>query len=449
MSRILMLAASMLAPSVLAIAGVAQAAEALSPSPNGAPQDWKVRSTLTGDWGGLRSRLKAKGVTLAAGYASESAMTMSGGREGGGVGGYTQELNARAVLDMGKLAGIEGGVVNFAVEERTGRNLSAEGIGNLFMVQELYGAGMDFRISELTWAQAVAGDRFNLKAGLMHTGDDFASSALNCNFQNFAFCPRSPALLFNSGFSGYPAPRWGLRARLRPAKDWTFIAGIYEVDAYRVLENKGWNLAIDSNGVLVPVEIGWTKPDKGDAKGLGGLPGFYHVGGYYETAERSNVYSDAVGRSYVLNGTRPVLEDSRWGAWAMGEQMVWRKGGASLSVFANALMFDRSTARYSRFYSAGLVRTAPFSARPKDKLGVAVAYARVNPRLEAAQREQAGLTGNSSGVQTSESSLEAFYAAQATGWLVVRPNIQFIRRPGATGTIPDAWVSGLTLRAAF
>jgi len=440
MSRILMLAASMLAPSVLALTGAAQAAEPAQPS-----QDWKVRSTLTGDWGGLRSRLKAKGVTLSLGYASESALTLSGGKEGGGVGGYTQELNARAVLDMSKLAGIEGAVVNIAVEERTGRNLSTEGVGNLFMVQELYGAGMDFRISELTWAQGFAGDKFNVKAGLMHTGDDFGSSALNCNFQNFAFCPRSPALLYNSGFSGYPAPRWAARARLRPAKDWTVTAGAYEVNAYRVQENKGWNLAIDSNGVLLPVEIGWSKPDKGP----GSLPGFYHVGGYYETAERSNVYSDALGRSYVLNGTSPALEDSRWGAWAMGEQMVWRKGPAALSVFANALAFDRSTARYSHFYSAGLVRTAPFASRPKDKAGVAVAYVRVNKRLEDAQRERATLTGDWSGVQTSESSVEAFYSAQATGWLVVRPNLQFIHRPGATGSIPDAWVGGLTLRAAL
>lgn len=440
MSRILMLAACAFGLASAAQTTTAWAAE------SDAATDWKVRPTLTGDWGGLRTRLKARGVTLSAGYVSESAYSLSGGKEGGGVGGYTQELNARAVVDMGKFVGWTGGTLNVAVEERTGRNLSTEGIGNLFMVQELYGAGMDFRISELTYAQSFAGDRFNLKGGLTHTGDDFASSSLNCNFQNFAFCPRSPALLYNSGFSGYPAPRWGLRGRVRPASQWTVSAGVYEVNAYRVQENKGWNLGIDSNGVLLPVELGWTKPDGGKA---GGLPGFYHVGAYYETAERTNVYSDANGASYVLNGTKPALEDSRWGAWAMGEQMVWRQGPAALTVFANALAFDRSTARYSRFASAGLVRTAPFAARPKDKAGLAVAYVRVNERLEDAQRQLAAKTGNWSGVQTDETSLEAFYAAQLTGWLVARPNIQFIHRPGATGAIPDAWVSGMTLRAAF
>ena len=353
------------------------------------------------------------------------------------------------MFDLEKLGLISGGTVNLGIAYRDGDSLTQDSIGNLFNVQQLYGAGMDLRLTEATYSQAFAGDKVNLKVGLTHAGDDMASSSLNCLFQSFSICPRSPAIIINSGFSGYPTPRWGARLRVRPAKDWTVVGGVYEVNPRRGAHRDGWNLAPDSDGAMYAGETAWAKPDgRGQGWGVAGLPGLYHVGGYWETTERADVYSDAAGGSYVLNGARPAVRDGRFGLWAMAEQMIWRDGANSLTAFANAYAFDRSTARYSAYYSAGLVRKGTFANRPKDTTGLAITYLGVNERLQRAQADRIALTG-SGAVQTQETTLEAFYAIQATGWLVVRPNIQFIDRPGATGALPDAWVGGLTLRVAL
>jgi porin len=408
------------------------------------------RALLTGDWGGLRTKLKNDGITLTANYASESAVLLNdGGRGRTGDGAITHEINVRSVFDLGKLGLIEGGTINVAMEYRDGNSLTADKIGNLFNVQQLFGAGMDLRPAEATYAQSFNDDKVNLKIGLTHVGDDMASSSLNCLFQSFSICPRSPAIIINSGFSGYPVPRWGARLRVRPATNWTVVGGIYEVNPRRAVHKDGWDLGLDSDGALFASETAWAKPDgQGQGWGVSDKPGLYHVGGYWETTRRADAYSDATGGSYVLNRTPAAIRDGRFGLWAMAEQMVWRDGPSSLTVFANAYAFDKNTAVYDSYYSAGAVRRGTFKARPKDMAGFAVTWLGINDRRQRAQADAVLLNGTGA-IQTEETNVEAFYAIQATGWLVVRPNIQFIDRPGATGNLPDAWVSGLTLRVAL
>jgi porin len=458
MSKTLLLAGSVsLALAVPAYAETDVAAAtlpdtvAVQPAPTAQPGLWSAsRPFLTGDWNGLRTKLKTDGITVTANYQTESAILLNdGGRGQAGDAAITHEVNIRSVFDLGKLGLIQGGTVNVAFEYRDGNSLTQDRIGNLFNVQQLYGAGMDLRPAEATYAQAFNGDKVNVKIGLTHVGDDMASSSLNCLFQSFSICPRSPAIIINSGFSGYPIPRWGARLRVRPAKDWTVVGGVYEVNPRRGVHGDGWDVAPDSDGAMYAGETAWAKPD-GQAQGWGvsGLPGLYHVGGYWETTRRADAYSDLSGGSYVLNGTSAAVRDGRFGLWAMAEQMVWRDGPNSLTVFANAYAFDKSTARYSEYYSAGAVRKGTFKDRPKDMAGFAVTYLGVNDRLQRSQADRIALT-RTGAVQTEETNVEAFYAIQAAGWLVVRPNIQFIDRPGATGTLPDAWVGGLTIRVAL
>ena len=45
--------------------------------------------------------------------------------------------------------------------------------------------------------------------------------------------------------------------------------------------------------------------------------------------------------------------------------------------------------------------------------------------------------------------VEADYAIAVTPWLQVRPNVQFLIRPGGTGQIPDTLVIGLLTRITF
>lgn len=48
-----------------------------------------------------------------------------------------------------------------------------------------------------------------------------------------------------------------------------------------------------------------------------------------------------------------------------------------------------------------------------------------------------------------EGIIEIDYGAQITPWLKLRPNLQYVIRPGGTGTIPNALVLGLYAQVTF
>ncbi|CAM5535232.1 hypothetical protein RLIN73S_05838 [Rhodanobacter lindaniclasticus] len=108
---------------------------------------WLTRPTLTGDWGGTRTRLQDDGITLRAHWTTESAGNVSGGHYQ--TARYTQQLDVGADFDLDKLWGVPNAKIQFTVTERDGRSLTNDALGNMFSVQELYGAGQNFRLAEL------------------------------------------------------------------------------------------------------------------------------------------------------------------------------------------------------------------------------------------------------------------------------------------------------------
>ena len=53
--------------------------------------------------------------------------------------------------------------------------------------------------------------------------------------------------------------------------------------------------------------------------------------------------------------------------------------------------------------------------------------------------------GSGAGIQKYEVALELTYIVQATRWLQVQPDLQYIVSPGGTGKIPNALVLGFQL----
>jgi porin len=389
---------------------------------------------------GWRTRLKDKGVTLTFSYVSESAASISGGRDQGSA--YTQQLLASAVVDTGKAFGLEGGKFIATIIHRKGEDLTATRIGNLFEVQELFGGGQDLRPAELSYEQQLNGGKTALKIGLYHTGDDFATLPSGCQFQNFAFCPRPTTLFYNSGFSGFPIPRWGARVRQEIASNLTVTVAAFEVNAYRAQTGSGWQLAPRFDSFVLPVELGWKTRQTPD-----GLPGLIRIGGLIDTTDKPDVRDDIDGKSYVLSGLSPAMRKERWSAWIMGEKMISRFGAGDrgLSLFGTMTLSDKHTARVPFFLSGGFVARGLWDSRPKDNFGLGLVYARVNPRIADRQRDQQSL-GQAVDVQTWEASGEIFYGWRATRALLLRPNLQYIHRVGATSRYADAVVGGMTVK---
>ena len=128
--------------------------EAQQPSP---PASWLTQATLTGDWGGARTALEDDGITLRAHFTTESAANPVGGIRQ--AARYTQQVEFGADLDLGRLIDDQGGAIQITFTDRVGRSLSADAIGNQFAVQELYGAGQNFRLAELNYQQNLFADK--------------------------------------------------------------------------------------------------------------------------------------------------------------------------------------------------------------------------------------------------------------------------------------------------
>ena len=91
----------------------------------------------------------------------------------------------------------------------------------------------------------------------------------------------------------------------------------------------------------------------------------------------------------------------------------------------------------------------PFLSRPENQVGFEVAYGRVSPSLTQVAQLQAEfglpLGNGASGVETHEIILEANYYTA----LYLMPDLQYIIRPSAGTTYPNAWVAGFRLSATF
>ena len=119
--------------------------------------DWLQQPYMTGDWGGLRTKLEAEGFHLRAHYLSETAGNPSGGLKQGTQ--YAQQVDFGADLDLGKLANLPGGQVHITFTDRAGQSLAALDVGNLISEQEIFGGGQNFRLAELSYQQSLFDDQ--------------------------------------------------------------------------------------------------------------------------------------------------------------------------------------------------------------------------------------------------------------------------------------------------
>lgn len=409
------------------------------------PKGLLDQSTLTGDWAGKRATLESWGIDLQAHLLTESAANPLGGKAQ--AARYTQQVDFGAEIDIGRLIAVSGGEIQITFTDRTGRSLSADAIGNEFEVQELYGAGQNFRLAELNYQQALLDNKITLGAGWSPVGDDFGTIPILCVFQNVVLCGHANALSVNSGAQNFPAAEWGAHITMRPAPQFYASTGIYQVNPKVDEGNNGFDLSFHGTGVFLPIEIGWLPGHHGDE-----LPGTYKLGAYFNSSPTPNVLTDVNGSSAGLTGAPFAIENGRWGAYAMADQMVYRPKGdvdRGLRVGGLAGMGDRETASYSYFLSGGGLYRGIFRQRKNDFVSFSVAYVRTNPRLTTFQQDRNVVAPGSVSIQKYESIAEIDYNVQIAPWLSLRPNLQYIVNPGGTGKIPNALVLGLFTALTF
>lgn len=396
--------------------------------------------TLTGDWGGSRSRLQDSGVTLTGEYVSETMGLVSGGIKHGAR--YAQQVRLGATFDLATLLDTpEAGTVQLTINDRRGNSASQDLVGNRLPVQEIYG-GLYTRLSELSYARTLFTDDLSVKLGWMAMGNDFGGMGILTHFVNAGFCAHPLSMSGGSGWGNYPTAHWGMELKYRISRQWTVQTAWFNVNPEtNSASSKAFDLTSSgTTGAILPVELIYNN--------LSRLDGQYKVGWYYDTSDTARI------------GQPGKQAAGRQGAYVLVDQSVWRSEvtkGRELRVFGQATDTDTATSPFEHWYAVGAVLSAPFASRAQDSVGLAYGRAVFNSRsrdVQVANLERGGDVAEAqmvSNLDMGEQLVEVSYSAQVTRWLTVRPSVQYVMEPGAFAgkDTQDALLAGVQVKVQF
>jgi carbohydrate-selective porin OprB/nitrous oxidase accessory protein NosD len=411
--------ASSTAAAAATVPAVLPAQSAKTSALSTTPADLYTGKTMTGNWNGKRSEWAADGVTFRGGFITEAMGVVDGGVRRSARNAFQTQLGVD--LDMGKLTDSWGDArFHLTINDRRGRSTSDELAANNYMpIQEIY-SDQFTRLTELSYDQNFLDKKLNWKAGFYVMGNDFGINQIMTNFVNAALCAHPISLSTSAGWTNWPRPRWATHLTVHPTPEITVRGGMVLVNTNYNLEKNRWSLNEDgTTGHLYPVEVEWA-PGTADH---GNFPGHYKLGYYYDTSHTKMV------------GTRSSeIAGHREGGYVMIDQKVTNNEvNGGLSLFAQYTAQSQQTAVMHRWGSAGLVYQGLFNSRPLDRVAVGYVRASINRNLQQQQlrNQQAGLITDADWeLNPAEALWEVAYTFQVNPWLSIRPDIQYITKPG-------------------
>ncbi len=405
---------------------------------------------MFGDWGGTRSQLKQEGVDFQVNYTMESASNLAGGYDKSTTARYSDQWAFGVNLDLEKLLNWNDTEFQMTITNRDGRNVSDQ-VGDprspmLSSVQEVYGRGQTWRLTQFWLRKGFFDHTLDVKAGRVTVGEDF--DTMDSKFQNLAFGGGQAGNWRGDHWFNWPVSQWGGRVKLNITPEVFMQVGFYNQNQYNYDRGDGFRFEFSpTSGNLVPVELGWA-PKLGPE----GLPGNYRIG-YYYSSTHDNVYG-----SWREGGYNDTAHS--YGGYLLAQQQLtaWHgdaKRGLTLTV--QAVMNDHKTSKTDNYQSVSLTWKGPFDARPEDEIGIGASRIHVNSSYTRMLNDENRFYGANSyesptylPVQKgSEYDYEVYYNVQATKWLQVRPNLQYVTAPGAVSRVQNAFIGGLSANVSF
>jgi len=418
-----------------AISGLSLAAATRS-----AGQSWWDGEHGLGEWGGERTALEESGFSLTGSYEGNIAGNVSGGFGRGWA--YAENLDLSFHFDLEKLMGWHGASFLIDALDRNGSNLSADEVGNVYTIQQVFG-GNTFMLYGVSLEQKFWDDKASLKIGRFAMNEIFASSPIYWLYMNNGFDGSPKSLFFTGAFTAYPGTSWAARLEVEPTPESRFLLGVFQVsDRTYSPEDHGVNFDFrGEDGVTVVSQLQWNPefcktavevPGKGRV--MKGLPGHYWVGAYL---------SDWDFPKWDGSGSRKT----DYGIYLHADQMVYQESPGSNEglILWTAYVYqpheDVQTIPYE--ISAGAVYQGLLPARPEDQLIFGVVHGWFSDDYARS------VTTGGGSAPTTESLLELGYRVQLTKFAYAMPELQYVVRPGGTGDLGDALVWGLRLGVTF
>ena len=440
----------------------------------------------TGDWGGLRPQLAARGVIFNFTYAADPIGVVSGGIKRGVF--YNGFLDLGTDIDLEKLVGWKGGHFHVNGFHPHGENGSANYAGDIGTCSNIE-AYDTYRLYELWVEQNFFEDRFSLRAGQITFDSEFAVlDAYGGLFVQSGFAVPE-ALSANLPMPIFPNATPGLRVRIAPVKGFAIQAAVFDGNSAPALTpDRSPNAAVSTDfnrhgthwalrpdeGALVAGEISYRVnpvPEEeasathttADARPLGtpaaptvpqrGLAGSYEVGFLYHTDSFADIYD--VTLAGLGSSLAPATARNRGADYAIYvniEQELWREPRSEdqgLGAFAHAVWMppDRNFIEFS--VEGGLDYHGAIPGRDHDALGLGVAFLKISDQVASAVRAANRHDHTSLSVPNFEATIELVYRYQVAPWLSIQPHAQYVIQPGGTKDHDNALILGVRTNFAF
>jgi porin len=402
----------------------------------------------------LPNPFEKNGIKFAITYIGEALGNPTGGAKQGAV--YEDRINFAMDADLAKLVGLDGLAFHANVFRIDGGGLSRGALLNYLDVSGIE-ALPTTRLYEAWFERKWNGDKIALRAGQLAADSEFATSKYTDVFTNASLgWPAIFALDMPSGGPSPPLAAMGARLRADVTDNLTLVGAVFDGNAAgpgpedpQLRDRYGVNFRVNDPPLfLYEAQFQWNS-----TKGDPGLDGKLKLGGWRHLGEFDDQRLAASGLSLANPAaatTRAGLSGD-YGVYAVFEQKLFRVKGdddRGIGIFARASYSPSDRNPIDVYVDAGVELIGLADARPRDKLGVAVAYARVSPWAQALDLDFRSYYSPSWPVRTSESLLTAVYQYEVRGGVTLQPNVQYIRHPGGGATDPIGGMPGVPLKNA-
>jgi porin len=395
-------------------------------------ESWLSQDTATGNWGGLRKRIKDAGLTVEGSYQTDLLANPIGGESQGLAYAGLMELSLD--FDLETIAGLRGTSFFIAGYWASGDDLSDTDIGNVIDVSQVF-SGRTVGLAQMYFEQQWLDGALDVTLGRLSPGDDFATSDLYADYVSEGVNENPFAIAENvASFMADPMAIWGMRAIARPTGQIRLGAGVYNADPDVTRDGRhGVDFALNpQDGVLVIAQAGyqWNQADD-DTKGAtttdDGMPGSITFGGYFDSSDFD--FLDGSGRG----------RDGNYGFYLLADQMVYREGRAGsdqgLTPWGALTLAPDDKINTIPFSAAGgLVYQGLLPGRDNDLTAAAVYYGKFSDKLQN---------------QNAETVVEVNHRFQLTPWFYATPDFQYVFRPNGQSDIDDAAVFGGEINIDF
>lgn len=408
-----------------------QAASGAAPSPPAGPTysgDLWTRSTLTGDWGGARNDLAAKGLTFNLSFTQVVMGVVSGGRDTGFEYLGRGELGVN--LDTTKMELWPGGLFSVIGEGHVGNPVSAPHVGSLVPVDvnEFFPeADNSFIIPGFTYTQffsptfAVFGGKIPTITATSGDMNEFAHGKGDHQFLNTNLS-LNPIIALTVPYSC-----WGAGALAMPTQDLVLSAVV--IDAHGQADSAQFD-SMFSNGVTFILEARLTTH-------FWNKTGHQLLGFTYATSSYTDL--DQSVANLIIPGLPTSQADNSWSIYYNFDQYLYQpdpSASRGIGIFARAGLSDGEANPIRWVASGGVGGKGMFSGRPDDAFGIGYFHSGI---ADTQITSSLGF-GDTEGI-------EAFYEFALTPWLHVTPDVQWIQP--SQDRVDDSWVVGLRVFTSF